>query len=701
MRATKFRVQNFRNIDDSDWIPLERVTAFVGRNESGKTALLKALHKFHPGVPEPYDPQRDFPRDRFTKDYVTGTSANAEWPVCSVEFDIDDEMKSEMEAILPEGAGSPGTVTATRFYSGKLELDYDPGLPPAALSPSPIVSALSTFASSARRLEVPEDETEEATAERRAALVGWTDTWTAQVQQVDDLRGDEGRQWLTNLIQEAETKSNPATAHMVESLRAAVEPILEMSKTESWFDTMDALVESRLPVLIYFEDYGVLDSAIWLPRFVEDLRRDEISPRVRTANAMFQHVGLDPQRISQLGQLANPRLRSQGQVPSPEQIASDQKLVDERAILLNAASQDISRKFSEWWSQRRHMIRYHADGEYFRIWIADDLRPNMEIELEARSKGFQWFFSFYLVFLVESEEGHKDAILLLDEPGLHLHPTAQQELIDFFEELSENNQVCYTTHSPFLIDGKRLQRIRAVTEDDTGHSRVSSDSWPEDRETIFPLQAAAGYAIIQGLFSHRKNVLVEGISDFLYLHSLSQQCAASGRAALPDDIYVTPCGGTRYMGTMASLFLGHEVRPLVLLDGDDAGIGRRKALLKALYAEHGEGVLMLDEALGRPGAEVEIEDLFDAEILLTALKHVTGHTLSIGSEGDLKESLPTRIAAAAGEVGIELPTGWKDSVARHLLSSWAEQATILPDDVLDRASALFDEMNKRFEDVAV
>ena len=37
MKAIRFRVQNFRNIDDSDWIELEKITAFVGRNESGKT----------------------------------------------------------------------------------------------------------------------------------------------------------------------------------------------------------------------------------------------------------------------------------------------------------------------------------------------------------------------------------------------------------------------------------------------------------------------------------------------------------------------------------------------------------------------------------------------------------------------------------------------------------------------------------------
>ena len=69
LKAVRYRVQNFRNIDDSDCIPLERVTAFVGRNESGKTALLKALHKFNPATPEPYNPQKEFPRDRYTREF--------------------------------------------------------------------------------------------------------------------------------------------------------------------------------------------------------------------------------------------------------------------------------------------------------------------------------------------------------------------------------------------------------------------------------------------------------------------------------------------------------------------------------------------------------------------------------------------------------------------------------------------------------
>jgi hypothetical protein len=280
---------------------------------------------------------------------------------------------------------------------------------------------------------------------------------------------------------------------------------------------------------------------------------------------------------------------------------------------------------------------------------------------------------------------------------MHLHPTAQQELIGFFEKLSEKNQLIYTTHSPFLIDGEHLHRVRPVTEDDTGHSRISSETWPKDRETIFPLQAAAGYAMVRGLFQHKKNVLVEGMSDYYYLHALSQQCQVTGRAALPSDIYITPCGGTKLVGQFASLFLGQEVRPLVLLDGDQAGRARKDALLKELYTGHHTFILMLDDTLGQKGKEVEVEDILGEEIIIPGVNSILKKTLILNDEDRKAGSLPSQIEASAKRQGVELPTGWKASVSIQLVSEWAVQKTSLPDLVLERAALLFSAITERFQ----
>ena len=119
LTATQFQVLNYRNIDDSGWIPLERVTAFVGRNEAGKTALLKALHKFNPATEEAYNAQREFPRDRFTAEYRDG----GDWPVCRVEFELSDEFRKELGERL-NSVEIPQKAILTRYYDGSME--YEP-----------------------------------------------------------------------------------------------------------------------------------------------------------------------------------------------------------------------------------------------------------------------------------------------------------------------------------------------------------------------------------------------------------------------------------------------------------------------------------------------------------------------------------------------------------------------------------------------
>jgi predicted ATPase len=699
LKAARFRVRNFRNIDDSGWIPLERVTNFVGRNESGKTTLLKAFHKFNPATPEPYDPQREFPRDRYTRDYVAGGSKGDKWPVCSVAFTLPEDLREEITVLLDTGQDAPREAILTRYYDGSLAFEYDPALKEPPLSPEPVVGGLAAFAAAARRLAAPAPEQEDAVAAQRTALAAWATEWQDKIKGLPSLRNTEGAKLLGALRTDTEKKSGPLTADMVEALLQAISPVRDSAMAGPVLDRIDDLVEGRIPVLIYFENYGVLDSAVWLPRFLDDQRQDPTAARIRTINAMFRHVGLDPKDIADLGGEEAHDQQRQGRQPTPEMIANDRRRKEERAIRLNSASLDISNRFSAWWSQRRHKIRYHADGTYFRIWIADDRRPGVEIELEARSKGFQWFFSFYLVFLVESEEGHKDAILLLDEPGMHLHPTAQQELIAFFESLSEKNQLLYSTHSPFLIDGDHLHRVRPVTEDESGHSHISVETWPKDRETLFPLQAAAGYAMVRGLFQHRRNVLVEGMSDYYYLHALSQQCQAAGRTTLPSDIYITPCGGTKLVGQFASLFLAQDVRPLVLLDGDDAGRVRRDGLAKDLYAGHGGAVLMLDEVLGRSGDEVEVEDILGEDVILPAVKAVTGRAIKLADVERKAGGLPSAIKAAAGRQGIALPDGWKATVAIRLVSEWAEKKTALPDKTLAAAEMLFKAIAAGFDEM--
>ena len=44
MKLTSVRITNFRSIQDSTEFQIGDVTCLVGKNESGKTAFLRALH---------------------------------------------------------------------------------------------------------------------------------------------------------------------------------------------------------------------------------------------------------------------------------------------------------------------------------------------------------------------------------------------------------------------------------------------------------------------------------------------------------------------------------------------------------------------------------------------------------------------------------------------------------------------------------
>ena len=115
------------------------------------------------------------------------------------------------------------------------------------------------------------------------------------------------------------------------------------------------------------------------------------------------------------------------------------------------------------------------------------------------------------MFLVESEQHHQNAILLLDEPGVTLHPLAQKDLFQFFENLAQNNQILYTTHSPFMVDSNHLERVRSIYIDADGKTVASPDLRAAERlrgknqpQSIYPAHAALGLSVSDTLLMRIK-----------------------------------------------------------------------------------------------------------------------------------------------------------------------------------------------------
>jgi predicted ATP-dependent endonuclease of OLD family len=95
MDLTHFRVTKYRNIWDSGWIDVNKITAFVGQNEAGKSNLFEALYRINPFVPnETYNLDEDWPVDDWGNKDVSAV-------VCEAKFSL---INAEIEALCAKAA---------------------------------------------------------------------------------------------------------------------------------------------------------------------------------------------------------------------------------------------------------------------------------------------------------------------------------------------------------------------------------------------------------------------------------------------------------------------------------------------------------------------------------------------------------------------------------------------------------------------
>jgi predicted ATP-dependent endonuclease of OLD family len=208
--------------------------------------------------------------------------------------------------------------------------------------------------------------------------------------------------------------------------------------------------------------------------------------------------------------------------------------------------------------------------KYLKVVVEDEL--GVEIELDQRSQGFQWLVSFFVVFFAEAAEKHKNAVLLLDEPGLSLHGLKQRDFRTTISRLAESNQTVYTTHSPFLVGPNELDLVRVVEMVDRKvGTKVHTDVIADDPASLLPLQEALGYDLAQSLFAQQRNLVLEGLTDYWYIEAVAQLLREAGLADLNEKIALVPAGDAGKLVYYATILHAQKLRVAALLDSDTAG----------------------------------------------------------------------------------------------------------------------------------
>lgn len=143
-------------------------------------------------------------------------------------------------------------------------------------------------------------------------------------------------------MSESNDHSKPDTAALVEALHADAEQLLNRAQARSLQERLEDEIKLQLPVFLYFENYGIIDSAVYLPHFVDDLARTPDDPKIRTIQAMFKHVGLSAQEIMELGREEAAEAKQANQDVTIEMITRDQQRKELRSVKLNSASRDLT-----------------------------------------------------------------------------------------------------------------------------------------------------------------------------------------------------------------------------------------------------------------------------------------------------------------------------------------------------------------------
>jgi energy-coupling factor transporter ATP-binding protein EcfA2 len=294
-----------------------------------------------------------------------------------------------------------------------------------------------------------------------------------------------------------------------------------------------------------------------------------------------------------------------------------------------AASAYLTQQFQRLWTQKKVKFDIEVDGPTLNI-FAEDEAIGFPVRLYRRSTGFRWYVSFAWKFTHASDGEFENCVLLLEEPGVHLHYSGQRDLLKVFESLAESNTILYTTHLASMVDQANPERIRIVESRDN-HVAVKQGVVSSQAAPMAVIEAALGLtADLSGMLGNRKVLIVEGGTDALILNKLSGLLRNSGKVGLSDQIYLWPAATSTKAPMYAAFAIGQRWNAGVLLDSDEAGLVAKKKItemaLKELAASEGYNfrVLMLKDAAGIKKTDVAVEDIFPDDFFRECVNRAYG-----------------------------------------------------------------------------
>lgn len=576
MRIRKVRIQNFLSIKDSGEIEIDnKITCLLGKNECGKTNFLKALESFSSDYE--YSEEYLCSYSKTKEKLEGGKIKQGDIEMITLWFDVEKEDKEQLVKINKKLA-KVRTLEITKYFNDKYTIK-SPELNTEDIKPdvNDIIKKLeSELNTLSKKLEkhskrYPTFVWSKEEHKKHMGKFLSIDFYSENIPNafkklIDDLRN------LPNRDPDIDSDIINSTNTLVE---------IRNKLTDKLRLNIENKILEMMPSLVYFDDIERLEDNVKIAEFISD------SSRYKTLNNLVYLAGLNVEKLSD-------------------------KSIHERRSATEIASTRITGLINDSWKQETVEVKLGVDGEDLIVFVED--KTEALDPPSRRSQGFQWFLSFYINFTAGSEGELKNTILLLDDPGVYLHPSGQKDLLRTLEKLSKSNQIIYSTHSPFLIDKGNLDRIKIVEKrGERVGTLIKEKFYDSDFDALEPIRAAIGATIGDSLFGFKENVIVEGWSDYLIIEGMSHYLNKSKKEFLDlSKVAIIPVGGAQKVPYFALMVWKEGYKFAIVLDNDNKGRGTAKELKEKHPIDENQ-IIILDEIVPEEikGVDITTEDLID------------------------------------------------------------------------------------------
>jgi len=531
MILRKARIHSFRCIDDSTDITIDDVTCLVGKNESGKTAILKALYRLKPAdEKETFKLAIDYPKRIWKPNLPTPKE-----PTIVTHWDLEQGEIAATAAEFGHEVLKTQSIQVSKGYENQRQFDF-------SVDEQKAVQHLIS------KYELKFEEGSSITT-------------------IEHLRS-----YLAGVASKDENQTGALSR-------------LNTVLKDGLLKAMTLHLDELLPTFLYFDQYTRLSGSVSINEFQDKKARSALTENDKIFMALMSLAGTDIDTIV--------NARTFEEFNSSMKAISNQISDQIFGYWTQNKHLEVELKFDSAKAgdpppfNSGYIFRTRINNKRHRADTSFDERSSGFVWFFSFLVWFQQLRETYKenLFILLDEPGltlharaQSDLLRYFNEK---LRPQYQIVYTTHSPFMIDTDNILSARTVEDVV-----QTDRKTREETLLGTKVSSKVLSSDPDTVSPLQNALDYELTQSLFIGRNNILVEGPSDYLYLKWFSKMLETKGKKGLDYRWTISIVGGIGKIPGYVSLFQANLLHVVALVDVQAGHKQKLENVQKSLKEKH-------------------------------------------------------------------------------------------------------------------